>query len=299
MSARHRPGRSEAWTRPRPTSPHPRSGHRARKRFGQHFLERAWIDKVVRAVAPATDDVFVEVGPGHGALTFPLLATARHVVAIEIDRDLAADLRATSPPNLTVIEADVLSVSPDHLRATLEAAGLLGARLRLVGNLPYNVASPILFHWVALNEAGLPFVDATVMLQREVADRIVAVPGTAEYGVLAVLLRHVAAPARVLALPPGAFRPVPEVHSAVLRLAWHGPDPVPQRQAVFRALVRAVFTRRRKTLSNALQAYPLPDQLTPAAVLAKACIDGQRRPETLDIGEFVRLADAVSPEEIA
>ena len=299
MSGRRRPGRSGAWGRPRADSPQPRSGHRARKRFGQHFLERAWIDKVVRAVAPTTDDVFIEVGPGHGALTFPLLTAARHVIAIEIDRDLAADLRATSPPNLTVLEADALSVSPDQLRATLEAAGLLGARLRLVGNLPYNVASPILFHWVAWTEAGLPFVDATVMLQREVADRIVAAPATAEYGVLAVLLRQVAAPTRLLALPPGAFRPAPEVHSAVLRLAWHGPDPVPRRLDVCRALVRAVFTRRRKTLSNALQAYPLPDRLPPAVVLATACIDGQRRPETLDIAEFVRLADAVSTEEIA
>jgi len=241
--------------------------------------------------------VILEIGPGRGALTMPLISAARHVVAFEIDRDLAAALRAAAHPNLTVVEGDVLDATPAAVRAALETAGLTGVPLRVVGNLPYNVASPILFWTLALVEAGLPITDAVVMLQREVADRILARPGTAEYGVLGVLLPHVAEATRLLSLPPGAFRPAPEVHSTVIRLGWHPPTPPPRDLQQFRTLVRAVFTRRRKTLANALRACPLPPGREPAAILAEACIDGQRRPETLDLAEFVRLADAVVPQE--
>lgn len=270
--------------------------HRARKRFGQHFLERTWVDKVIRAIAPAHDDVFLEIGPGQGALTRPLLDAVRHVIAFEIDRDLAAALRAAGHANLTVIEGDFLEASLEQLRAALLDAGAEGTPVRVAGNLPYNVASPILFKCVQLFEAGLPIRDAAVMLQREVADRILSSPGTAEYGVLSVTLRHVADVTRLLSLPPGAFRPAPEVHSAVIRLALRPPTPMPRDVAAFRALVRAVFTRRRKTLTNALSAYSLPAGLIAADVVARAGIDGRRRPETLDIAEFVRLSDAVVPK---
>jgi 16S rRNA (adenine1518-N6/adenine1519-N6)-dimethyltransferase len=163
-----------------------------------------------------------------------------------------------------------------------------------VGNLPYNVAAPILFKTVELVEAGLPIEESIFMLQREVADRILAAPGTPEYGVLAILLRHVADTERLLALPPGAFRPAPKVHSSLIRLRWHAPAPAPQDLRVFRAVTRSVFTRRRKTLANALSAYALPPAASTSALVAEAGLDPHQRPETLDIPAFVRLADAVA-----
>lgn len=268
--------------------------HRARKRFGQHFLQRVWADRVVAAIAPAAGDVVLEIGPGQGALTIPLLAAARQVVGVEIDRDLAAALRDAGHGALTVIEGDFLDVPAAAITSCLDERGLDAARLRIAGNLPYNVAAPMLFRIIDLYESGLPIVDATLMLQREVADRVLAPVGTGEYGVLGVLVRHVARTTRRLSLPPGAFRPAPAVHSAVVSLVFHPPDPMPADLAVFRSLVRAVFTRRRKTMSNALAAWPhtLP---TSAVTLLAACgIDPVRRPETLDVPEFVRLADAVA-----
>ena len=261
-----------------------------RKRFGQHFLEPAWVEKVIRAIAPQPDECFVEIGPGRGALTRPLAARARSVDAFEIDRDLAGDLRAAAPPNLTVIEGDFLEsgwVLRDRPRGPV----------RVAANLPYNVASPILFRLVELYALGVGLVDATVMLQREVADRIVAATGTRDYGVLSILLRHAAEVELLLRLPPGAFRPPPRVRSALVRLRFHPPDPPVKDPGTFDAIVQAVFTRRRKTLSNALLAFepgsqtPLPQ---PAEALARAELDGTRRPETLTIAEFARLADAYS-----
>jgi 16S rRNA (adenine1518-N6/adenine1519-N6)-dimethyltransferase len=261
-----------------------------RKRFGQHFLEPAWVEKVVRAIAPQPDECFVEIGPGRGALTRPLLARARSVTAFEIDRDLAGDLRATAPPNLTVVQGDFM-----------ESGWVLRDRpngpLRVAANLPYNVASPILFRLVELYSLGVGLVDATVMLQREVADRLVAAPGTRDYGVLGILIRHAADVELLLKLPPGAFRPPPRVRSALVRLRFHSADPPVKDPATFATLVHAVFTRRRKTLTNALMAFesngraPFPQ---PAEALARAGIDGKRRPETLTIAEFARLADIYS-----
>src|SRR5262245_48458314 len=155
---------------------------RARKRFGQHFLEPAWVDKVVRAIDPKPDEMFIEIGPGHGALTRPLLERANAVVACEIDRDLAADLRSSAPANLLVVEGDFLA-----LETTGDWVSQLGgsaARLRVAGNLPYNVAAPILFKLVDVADtyAGpVPLSDATLMVQREVADRLVANPGNRDY----------------------------------------------------------------------------------------------------------------------
>jgi 16S rRNA (adenine1518-N6/adenine1519-N6)-dimethyltransferase len=261
------------------------------------------VDKVIRVVAPGAAQTFLEIGPGRGALTGPLTAAAARVVAFEIDRDLAGDLRATAPPNLTVVEGDFLDVSPGRLRealsrvrqadpifdaARIDAASIL---VHVVGNLPFNVASPILFKLTELYAAGLPLVDATVMLQREVADRLLAPPGGRDYGVLSVLIRHVADVERLLALPPGAFRPAPEVHSAVVRLRFHeGEPPVRSRQA-FAELVQAVFTRRRKTLANALLAYA-PSKTSISGALTRSRIDGRRRPETLEVAELARLSDA-------
>ena len=270
-----------------------------RKRFGQHFLEPAWVDKVIRAIDPKADEAFIEIGPGRGALTRPLVARAKTVTAFEIDRDLAAQLTATAPPNLTVVEGDFLDAAAQHAMLLLGAANDQRPTtndqrplIRVAGNLPYNVASPILFSLAELYASGVPLVDATVMLQREVADRLVAPPGGREYGVLGILIRHAADVDLLLKLPPGAFRPPPKVRSALVRLRFHPPDPPVADPATFAAIVQAVFTRRRKTLANALRAYgdQLPG-LPPADALAAARLDGTRRPETLAIGEFARLAD--------
>jgi 16S rRNA (adenine1518-N6/adenine1519-N6)-dimethyltransferase len=261
-----------------------------RKRFGQHFLEAAWVAKLVRAVAPDADQTFLEIGPGRGALTRPLVAQAAHVVAFEIDRDMAAALRDSAPSNLTIVEGDFLDVTMDIVRAALPPGLPDSAPLRVVGNLPYNVAAPIMFKLVDLYLNGLPFVDATLMLQREVAIRLAAEPGTRDYGVLSVLIRHAADVTRLLSLPPGAFRPAPKVQSSVVELRFHPPAPPVPDTRIFRMLVQAVFTRRRKTLSNGLLAFRNTTPARSAAALQEAGIDGRRRPETLTIAELARLA---------
>jgi 16S rRNA (adenine1518-N6/adenine1519-N6)-dimethyltransferase len=273
------------------------SALRARKRFGQHFLEPAWAEKLLRAVAPRADETFFEIGPGRGALTQPLAARCGRVVAFEIDRDLAATLRDEAPRHLTIVEGDFLDVTTDRLRDLVAESA---STPRVVGNLPYNVASPMLFKLVELYSAGFALMDATLMLQREVADRLVASPGTREYGVLTILIGHAAGVERLFALPPGAFRPMPKVHSAVVRLRFHSPDPLAADQNVFTAVVRAIFTRRRKTLANALLAYTAaerpkagPESLV-QGVLRLADLDGRRRPETFSITELVRLADVLA-----
>jgi 16S rRNA (adenine1518-N6/adenine1519-N6)-dimethyltransferase len=267
---------------------------RARKRFGQHFLEPAWIDKVIGAIAPTRDQVFLEIGPGRGALTRPLAAQSKHVLACEIDRDLVADLRSAALTNVTVIGGDFLELSVDRLSREMLGAGIDRTSIRVAGNLPYNVGAPILFRLAALFAAGAPLADATVMLQREVADRLTAAPGTRDYGVLSILIGHAAAVERVMVLPPGAFRPAPKVHSAVVRLRFHAPTPPASSSAVFAALVQAIFTRRRKTLANALGAFQFGGARAPDEALLISGLDGRRRPETLSIGELVHLANVVS-----
>jgi 16S rRNA (adenine1518-N6/adenine1519-N6)-dimethyltransferase len=258
----------------------------ARKRFGQHFLEAAWVVKVVDAIAPKPGDRFFEIGPGRGALTAPLTARAAHVTAFEIDRDLAAALRRTAPPNLEIVEGDFL-----ESRAAFEAPA--GRPIRVAGNLPYNVASPILFKLIELYDAGVQLTDATLMLQREVADRLVARPRTKEYGVLSVLVRLSADVERPLALPPGAFRPMPKVQSSLVRLRFRPPEPNPLDRAAFVALVRAVFTHRRKTLENAVLPHWPGTRASLGSLLTAAGFDRQRRSETLEIAEFVRLSDVL------
>jgi 16S rRNA (adenine1518-N6/adenine1519-N6)-dimethyltransferase len=268
---------------------------RARKRFGQHFLERAWVDKVIRAIAPRPADVFLEIGPGRGALTLPLAAACGHVIAFEIDRDLARSLSEAAPASMTIVQADFLRLTEAMLRGALSGAGVpsdSGTLIRVAGNLPYNIASPILFRLADLHRAGVALDDATVMVQREVADRLVAEPGSKEYGVLSVLIRHGAEVERLLALPPGAFRPQPKVDSTLIRLRFVPDRPPVRNRAVFHALVQAVFSRRRKTLSNALLAFKPGGKSAIETALSRTGIDGRRRPETLQIAEFAALADA-------
>jgi 16S rRNA (adenine1518-N6/adenine1519-N6)-dimethyltransferase len=269
---------------------------RARKQFGQHFLEPVWVEKVIRAIDPQPDQPFIEIGPGHGALTRPLAARAQSVTAFEIDRDLSAALADESIPNLTVVQGDFLQIA-DAASPHSPAP----SPYRVAGNLPYNVASPIMFKLVQMHAVGVPLSDATLMLQREVADRLVAPPGSKEYGVLSILIGHACDVETVLKLPAGAFRPPPKVLSSLVRLRFRAPHPPVKDLAMFGRIVQAVFTRRRKTLSNALLALDdgPPSLLRPPDALAAAGLDGSRRPETVSIAEFARLADAYVPERRA
>ncbi len=272
----------------------------SRKRFGQHFLEPAWVKKVVDAIDPQPAEDFIEIGPGRGALTRPLVERARSVTAFEIDRDLAAGLgEVAAPPALgpgfgpplTIVEGDFLESAGTRLTRQ-------SGPWRVAGNLPYNVAAPILFKLRELYFSGVRLLDATIMLQREVADRLVAQPGGREYGVLSVLVRHSADVELLLTLPPGAFRPAPKVRSALVRVRFREPEPKADDRELFDDLVRAVFTRRRKTLANALTAFGGLAAM-PTDMLRRAEIDGKRRPETLSILEFVRLANAARPQSVS
>lgn len=256
---------------------------RARKRFGQHFLEPVWVGKVVAAIDPRPDQTFLEIGPGQGALTEPLAARVGRLVAVEIDRDLAADLRRRAIAGVEIVEGDILTVAVEALS--------LPHGTRVAGNLPYNISSPILARLVATQSATGLLHDATLMLQREVVDRLVARPGTGDYGPLAILLGLAATIERVLTLPPGAFRPAPKVTSAVVRVVFHPPARVNALPRALDSLVRLAFTKRRKTVANALEgSVALPPGWTAPDLLRHAGIDGRRRPETLTPDEWVALA---------
>ncbi len=250
-------------------------GHQARKRFGQNFLaDPHYVARIVDAVDPKPGDNLVEIGPGLAALTGGLVQRAGHITAIEIDRDLAARLRKDfTPEQLTLHEADALEF--DYSR--------LGPDLRVVGNLPYNISSPLLFR-LAAHDALL--TDLHVMLQKEVVARMTAAPGTADYGRLTVMLQAKFRILRLFVVPPGAFRPAPKVESAVARLVPLGKDkPAIADEALFARIVAAAFSQRRKTLRNAVSA------LCTTAMLEAAGIDPGARGETLSVEDFVRLAN--------
>ena len=263
------------------------SGARPRKRFGQHFLEPAWVAKVIEAIKPTADDTFLEIGPGRGALTRPLAARAGRVVAVEIDRDLAAALEHEAIPNVRVIPSDFLQVNLH------EALAGEPHPLRVAGNLPYNVSSPILFALLGAADEGRVLGDATLMLQKEVADRIVAKPGRKEYGVLAIQTAVSADVAHLLTLPPGAFRPPPKVTSAVVRLRFRPPTVDVGDRRVFERIVRGMFLQRRKTLANALRSVADSLERDAAELLERAQVDGGLRPEALTLEQIARLSRAV------
>jgi 16S rRNA (adenine1518-N6/adenine1519-N6)-dimethyltransferase len=249
--------------------------HVPRKRFGQHFLhDRGTIARIVAAVDPRPGDALVEIGPGLGALTGVLLERAGRLDAIEIDRDLAARLGDTHP-GAAVHRGDVLEFD----------LAQLGGSLRIVGNLPYNVSTPFLFRLAAL--AGR-VRDAHFMLQKEVVDRMVARPSTAEYGRLSVMLQHRFATTKLFDVKPGAFRPPPKVDSAFVRLAPLPPGAAAARDAAaFARVVTAAFTKRRKQLRNALA-----DVVDEPGLLALG-IDPRLRPENLSVADYVAIADAI------
>lgn len=256
-----------------------------KKRYGQHFLLPQWADKLVDAIEPRAEDRFLEIGPGPGVLTLRLAPRVAHLTAIEVDREMVDLLRPDLPPNVTLVHQDFLETPLDELLEGTEGP------LRVAGNLPYNVSSPILFRLIHGYTRHRGFVDATLMLQREVAERIEARPGTKDYGVLSISVQLHADVRRVLALTPGAFRPMPKVHSSVLRLTFRPPAVALTDEVVFEAMVRSMFTQRRKTLSNALKAFAATRGRAAAAALAASGIDPTRRPETLQLDELARLAE--------
>ncbi|MDA1183234.1 MAG: 16S rRNA (adenine(1518)-N(6)/adenine(1519)-N(6))-dimethyltransferase RsmA [Acidobacteria bacterium] len=260
---------------------------RARKRFGQHFLEQAWVNKLIAALGTDPADTFLEIGPGRGALTRALAPHVARIVAVEIDRDLAAALPAHAPSHVRVVTGDFLQVDLDELLADEPLP------LRVIGNLPYNVASPILFRLLHEAKHGRRFRDATLMLQKEVADRIMAKVGSADYGVLALQVGLLADVERILTLPPGAFRPPPKVTSVVVRLRFRPPTADVGDPAMFERVVRGVFLQRRKTLLNAFR--PVADSFGQEAgsVITLADLDGNRRSQTLTLTEMARLVRAL------
>lgn len=261
---------------------------RALKRFGQHFLQAAWADKLVAAINPQPDDRFLEIGPGPGALTLRLAPRVAELTAIEIDRHMVDALGPRLPSNVALVQADFLEFDMTAL------AGV--PPLRVAGNLPYNVSSPILFKLIEAHRTHGGIADATLMLQREVADRLAAVPGTKDYGVLSILVQLHADVRTVLALPPGAFRPAPRVHSSVVRLDFRPPAVAIPDERAFVSMVRSMFTQRRKTLSNALRTYAESRGRSVPAALAHAGVDPRRRPETLQLTELSRLAEFFATE---
>jgi 16S rRNA (adenine1518-N6/adenine1519-N6)-dimethyltransferase len=260
----------------------------AKRHLGQHFLEPQWAEKLIAAINPQASDRFLEIGPGPGALTLKLAPKVAHLTAIEVDRDMVSALAPQVPSNVRLVEAD-------FLKADLSAL-LASGPLRVAGNLPYNIASPILLRLVAAHRAAgshasTLFVDATVMVQREVADRLDAAPGTKDYGVLTISVRMRADVRRVLELPPGAFRPPPKVHSSVVRLTFRPPSVSIHDEQRFESMVRSMFTQRRKTLANALAPFAAAHGTDARTALAAAGIDARRRAETLDMSELARLSD--------
>lgn len=264
---------------------------RARRRFGQHFLHPSWTLRVLDAAGFGPRDRILEVGPGRGALTFPLSASVAELTAVEIDRDLAAYLRERVPRNVRVIEGDFLDVPGDALFGPSGAGSW-----RAVGNLPYNVSSPILFRLLELARSTGQLHDATLMLQREVADRVASPPGSKAYGALSIMVQLDADVAPLLALPPGAFRPAPQVWSRVIRLTFRPPKVQVADRHRFEVLIRSLFAQRRKMLANSLQPLAASRGRDAAAVFRAAGIDARRRPETLHLQELARLADALDAD---
>jgi 16S rRNA (adenine1518-N6/adenine1519-N6)-dimethyltransferase len=251
--------------------------HVTRKRFGQHFLrDGEIIARIVQAVDPRPGQRIVEIGPGEGAITLPLLRKAGRLTVIELDRDLLPRIaaRCAGLGEVEMIQADVLTVDLGAMAA--------GGLLRVVGNLPYNISSPILFHCIEHLDA---IEDMHFMLQKEVVERMAAAPGSKVYGRLSVMLQLACRVEPLIAVPPGAFRPPPKVDSAVVRLV---PLPREERpmahQAMIARLVRAAFGQRRKTLSNSLHG------LASADAMAAVGIDPGKRAEQLPPQAFVRLA---------
>jgi 16S rRNA (adenine1518-N6/adenine1519-N6)-dimethyltransferase len=255
--------------------------HVPRKRFGQHFLhERGVIQRIVAAIAPTSEDLMIEIGPGLGALTGPLLDRLTHLHALEIDRDAIRHLQQQfDPAKLTVHEGDALKFD-------LASVVTVRASARLVGNLPYNISTPLLFHLLSQRDW---IRDMHFMLQKEVVDRMAAGANDDAYGRLSVMLAPWVRVEPLFDIGPGAFRPPPKVHSTVVRLTPHDELPLARRYPnEFAQIVAAAFSQRRKTLRNSLRALLSDDSI------AQASIDPGARPETLSPAQFSVLAERLA-----
>jgi len=252
--------------------------HRARKRFGQNFLnDTSIIDRIIHAMRIKHDDAVIEVGPGLGALTLPLLDALDALTVVEIDRDLIARLRDRRLDGLTIHEGDALATD----FTTLLVEPLNRKPLRLVGNLPYNIGTPLLLRWLDAHDA---IQDIHVMLQKEVVDRLHAKPGNRAFGRLSVLLQSVFTIEPLFSVPPTAFTPAPKVKSAVVRLKPLADPPSAAELAALQRATRLAFANKRKTLRNNLKA------VLDASEIEALDIDPGARAETLDLGDFQRLA---------
>lgn len=260
---------------------------RPRKRFGQHFLSQpGTAERIVDVAEVGSEDVVVEVGPGLGALTRFLVPRAKQLHLVELDRDLAAYLiaqLADSAPQVTVHEQDVLTFDFAALHRTT------GVPLVVVGNLPYNISSPLIFRLLD----ALGAVDRAVfMVQKEVGVRLAAVPGSKDYGVLSVLLGIYALVTPLFSVGPGQFYPAPQVDSLVLKMTFR-PDPLapPSELRLIRSVVNAAFQQRRKTIANALKPLVTGSKDLADGMLLRVGIDPMRRPETLSPEQYVRIAE--------
>lgn len=261
------------------------SSHRPKRSLGQNFLVDGNLRRrIVEETGILPGDTVLEIGPGQGALTELLAEEAHHLILVELDRDLAARLRERfrDRPTVKVVEGDILKLP---LEALVEAP----EDLRVVGNIPYNITTPILFHLLAQPRPG----EILLMVQKEVADRILAEPGTGDFGALTVGVQAVAAVERVLHVPPAAFRPRPKVDSAVIRICPYRPCPLtPEEETALRVLTRSLFQWRRKQLRKTLGSHPElrlpPDRV--AALLEAAGAEPTQRPETVGPSGFVAMA---------
>ncbi len=251
--------------------------HQARKRFGQNFLhDRQVIEKIVQAINPKPGDSILEIGPGQGALTRYLIDSGADVTAVEIDRDLVRRLSQDAHfDSLNLLQTDVLELSLSSVQST-------PGKLRVVGNLPYNISSPVLFHM--LSQIG-NIEDMHFMLQKEVVDRICADPGSKTYGRLSVMIQYQCLPQPLFVVKPGAFNPQPRVDSAVFRLIPRSEPVDTVLLARLEKLVKQAFSQRRKTLARSLSG------MLSSHDFELSGIDASRRPETLSVEEFTRLAD--------
>lgn len=255
-----------------------------KKRFGQHFLhDRHVVERIIRAFSPRSGEQIVEIGPGRGALTGALLAHSLHLHAVELDRDLLTQLQATygAYSGFCLHQGDALHFDFSRLVAPEKT----DAKLRLIGNLPYNISTPLLFH---LLDQSRCIHNMVFMLQKEVVDRLCAPPGGKEYGRLSVMIQWRCQVEKLFDVPPGAFTPPPKVISSVVRLTPYDQPLVSVHDAaVFAEVVRCAFSQRRKTLRNTLKELIAPD------TMQKLGIDPIRRAETLTLAEFAMLANAV------
>ena len=252
----------------------------AKKRYGQHFIsDRNLLQRIVRFAGVQPSDTVIEIGPGGGSLTRELAANAARVIAVEIDRDLIPNLRATAPSNVEIVEGDALEMDFRHLT---------NDRFHIVANLPYNIAAPLIRRFI---DCRASISAVTIMIQKEVAERIRAKPGTRDYGPLSVLVQYYAVPVWGFTVPPGAFTPRPKVDSAVIRLDWK-PN-VPDSHA-FTNFVHNAFSSRRKKLVNSLAtAFPGKPRNVFVATLQAEGISADARAETLSVDQFLRVYNRI------